>query len=166
MKFLLKCTYSKPPLPWNIYVSTSVKCIIYCCFWYAGNWELVKSIVGTKFRRSHICLHSHAGNRLWELMAPLFSEAATRGQAEAFLKITSWPMLLSFLLCYDNFCTKTDTSDKIKYSRIPKNTETQQENTKENTKKTTEINWDWSKKISWLVLVKTCKMSLLLISRF
>ena len=42
----------------------------------------------------------------------------------------------------DNFCTKTGTGDKIKYSRIPKNTETQQENTKENTKKTTEINWD------------------------
>ena len=51
------------------------------------------------------------------------------------------------MLCYDNFCTKTDTGDKIKYSRIPKNAETQQENTKENTKKTTEINWDWWKKI-------------------
>ena len=25
---------------------------------------------------------------------------------------------------HDNFCTKTDTDDKIKYSRIPKNTET------------------------------------------
>ena len=36
----------------------------YCCFSYAGNWELVKSIVGTKFRRSHVCLHSQAGNRL------------------------------------------------------------------------------------------------------
>ena len=47
----------------------------------------------------------------------------------------------ALLLCYDNFYTKTDTGDKIKYSRIPKNTETQ-ENTKENTKKTTEINWD------------------------
>ena len=34
------------------------------------------------------------------------------------------------------------TRGKIKYSRIPKNTETQQENAKENTKKTTEINWD------------------------
>ena len=45
-----------------------------------------------------------------------------------------------------------DTVDKIKYSRIPKSTETQQENTTENTKKITEINWDWSKKISWLVL--------------
>ena len=45
-------------------------------------------------------------------------------------------------LCYDNFCTKTETSNKIKYSRIPKNTETQQENTKKNPKKTTEINWD------------------------
>ena len=48
-------------------------------------------------------------------------------------------------LYYDNFCTKTDTGDKIKYSRVPKNTETQQENAKENTKNTTEINWDWSK---------------------
>ena len=42
------------------------------------------------------------------------------------------------MLCYDNFCTKTDTSDKIKYNRLSKNTEAQQGNTKENTKKTTE----------------------------
>ena len=39
-------------------------------------------------------------------------------------------------------CLKTDTGDKIKYNRILKNTETQKENTKEITKKTTEINWD------------------------
>ena len=30
----------------------------------------------------------------------------------------------------------------MKYSRISKNTEAQQENTKENTKKATKINWD------------------------
>ena len=38
--------------------------------------------------------------------------------------------------------------DKVKYNRFPKNTETQQEDTKENSKKTTKINWDGSKKIS------------------
>ena len=38
----------------------------------------------------------------------------------------------ALLHCYDNFCTKTDTGDKIKYGKISKNTETQQENTKEN----------------------------------
>ena len=27
---------------------------------YAENWELVKSTVGTKFRSSHVCLHSQA----------------------------------------------------------------------------------------------------------
>ena len=37
---------------------------MYCRFTYAENWELVKSIVGTKFRRSHVRLHSQAGNRL------------------------------------------------------------------------------------------------------
>ena len=42
-------------------------------------------------------------------------------------------------LCYDNFCTKTDISNKIKYYRFPKNTETQQENIQDNTKKTTKI---------------------------
>ena len=31
--------------------------------------------------------------------------------------------------------------------------QTQKENTEDNTKKTTQTNWDWSKKISWLVLV-------------
>ena len=115
----------------------------YCIFSYARNWELVKSIVVTKFRISHICLHSQAWNRLWQLMVLLF-----------------------FIICYDNFRTKTGTGDKFKYSRIPKNTETQHENTKENTKKTTEINWDWSKTIFWLVLVKTCEMSLLLLADF
>ena len=37
---------------------------IHCRFSYAGNWELVKSIVGTQFRKSHVCLHSQAGNRV------------------------------------------------------------------------------------------------------
>ena len=41
-----------------------------------------------------------------------------------------------------NFCIKTETGDKIKYNRFPQNIETQQKNTKENTKKTTEKNWD------------------------
>ena len=50
--------------------------------------------------------------------------------------------LCFFSLCCDNFCTKTDTGDKIKYSRIPKKKEIKQENTKENIKMTTEINWD------------------------
>ena len=35
-------------------------------------------------------------------------------------------------LCYDNLCTITDAGDKTKYRRIPKNTETQQKNNKEN----------------------------------
>ena len=50
--------------------------------------------------------------------------------------------LCSCLLCYDNFCTKTDTGDKIKYRRIPKNVEIKQEFSRENTKKITEIYWD------------------------
>ena len=35
-----------------------------CCFSYAGNWELVESIVGPNFRKTHICLHSQVGIRL------------------------------------------------------------------------------------------------------
>ena len=34
-------------------------------FPYAENWELVKSIVGTKYRSSHVCLHSQAAIGLW-----------------------------------------------------------------------------------------------------
>ena len=30
---------------------------LYCAFSYARNWELVKSIVGTKFRRSHLFVY-------------------------------------------------------------------------------------------------------------
>ena len=57
---------------------TAIHCYIttrhgtYCCFSYADNWELVKPIVGAKFRRSHVCLHSQAGNRLRKLIALLF----------------------------------------------------------------------------------------------
>ena len=49
-------------------------------------------------------------------------------------------LLFFVILCYDNFCTKTDTSDTsntLGFLRI----QTQQRNTKENTKKkTAEIN--------------------------
>ena len=85
-----------------------------CRFWYTGNWELVKSIMGTKFRRSLVCSHSQAENRICQLVAWL----------------VAW--LCSSLFCYNNFFTKTDTVHKIKYCRLPKNTETQQDNTKEN----------------------------------
>ena len=34
---------------------------IYCRISYAGNWELVKSIEGKKFRRNHVCLKSQVG---------------------------------------------------------------------------------------------------------
>ena len=45
---------------------------LYCRFSWAGNWELVKPIVGTKFRWNHVCLHSQARNRLWQPMTLLF----------------------------------------------------------------------------------------------
>ena len=84
------------------------------CFWYTGNWELVKSIVGTKFRRSLVCSHSQAENRLCQLVAWL----------------VAW--LCSSSFCYNSFFTKTGTVHEIKYYRLSKNTETQQDNTKEN----------------------------------
>ena len=60
--------------------------------------------------------------------------------------LSSYPtklvQLCSSSVYCDNFYTKADTGDKIKYRRIPKNKEAQQENTKKNTKKTTGINWD------------------------
>ena len=40
----------------------SCLCCCHCRFSYAGNCELVKLIVGTQFRRSHVCLHSQGGN--------------------------------------------------------------------------------------------------------
>ena len=84
------------------------------CFWYTENWELVKSIVGTKFRRSLVCSHSQAENRLCQLVAWL----------------VAW--LCSSSFCYNNFFTKTGSLHEIKYCRLSKNTETQQDNTKEN----------------------------------
>ena len=42
-------------------------------------------------------------------------------------------------LFYDNFFTKTD---KIKYKRLSKSTETQHKNAKQHNKKTTKKNWD------------------------
>ena len=37
--------------------------IAYCRSSYVRSWELVKSIVGTKFRSRYLCLHSQARNR-------------------------------------------------------------------------------------------------------
>ena len=34
---------------------------IYCRISYAGNWELVKSIEGKKFRKNRVCLKSQVG---------------------------------------------------------------------------------------------------------
>ena len=52
--------------------------VAYCRFSYAGNWKLVKSIVGTKFWRSHVCLRFQAGNSVpitgsWRLVASCFA---------------------------------------------------------------------------------------------
>ena len=35
--------------------------LLKCHFSYVGNWELVKSFMGTKSSRSHVCLHSQVG---------------------------------------------------------------------------------------------------------
>ena len=70
--------------------------------------------MGTKFGRSRVCLHFQVENRLWQLVA--------------------WHLISQFCsssLYFDNLCTTTGAGDKIKYGRLPKNTETQQENTKE-----------------------------------
>ena len=116
--------------------------LCYCRFSCAGNWELVKSIMGTKYRRSHVCLHSQAGNRLWRANSSALLHCAMISSVQKL--------------------TQMIKSNTVVFLRIQR----QQENTKENTKKTTETNWDWSKNISWLILVRTCEMSLLLISRF
>ena len=46
-------------------------------------------------------------------------------------------MAILFSLCHDNFCTKANTGDKIKYTRLPRNRETKQQKTKENTTEVT-----------------------------
>ena len=51
----------------------SPMCQMFSEDWFiVGNWELVKLIARTKFRRSHVCLYFPAGNMLWQLMALLF----------------------------------------------------------------------------------------------
>ena len=41
-------------------------------FSYAGNWELVKLIVGTKFRRSHVFVYTLKRELDWQLMTWFF----------------------------------------------------------------------------------------------
>ena len=92
-----------------------VKTVNYCRFSYLGNWELVKLIVGTKFTRSHVYILK------WEIDCD--NQFIIFSQFWYIFKITmKW--LCSSSLCYDNFCIKTGTSDKVKYCRRPKNTET------------------------------------------
>ena len=84
--------------------------------------------MGTKFPRSHVFLHSQAGNSV-----PITSSMAVIGSCLAYLlisyifKITvTW--LCSSLLCIIDFSTETDAGDKIKYYRLSENTKRQQEN--------------------------------------
>ena len=91
----------------------------------AGNWDLVKSIVGTKLRRSQVCLHSQTGDRLyqlavWRLLTILIHFQNCNEMALLFFGILQECLYI------------TETGDKIKYCRLPKNTETQQENVKQN----------------------------------
>ena len=73
----------------------------------------------------------------------------------------------SALLCYAMISFKQQLTQVIKWNTaVLLRIQRQHENTKENTKKTTEADWDWSETISWLILERTCEMSLLLISRF
>ena len=95
--------------------------IPYYRFLYVGNWELVKSIVETKFRGSYVCLHSQAGNRIYQLVVQFNTLLKLQ-----WMEMKNYKWLCSSLLCYNNFCTKTKTGDKIKYFRLLNNTETQQ----------------------------------------
>ena len=76
-----------------------------------------KNDCGDKFERSHVYLHIQAGNRL--LVASC---------------LASFFNLIHFQNSNVIFLQKIDTADKMKYVRVPKNTEIQQENTKENTR--------------------------------
>ena len=103
-----------------------VRLMGYCRFSYAGNWVIVKSIVGTKYRRSHICLNSQAKNRLyqlviWHLLLILIH----------FRNCNEMALLLFFML-YNKFSTKTETGDKSKYYRLPRSKEAEQQSTKKN----------------------------------
>ena len=92
-----------------------------------GIWELVKSIAGTKSGRNHVCLHSQAENRLWQLVVWHVSSILIY-----FQNFNEMALFFSILRY-----TKTDTkkSNTAGFQRIQK-----QENTKERTKKTTEVN--------------------------
>ena len=87
----------------------------YCRLSYTKNREMVKSIVGTEFGRSHVSLHSLAGNRLWQLVV---------WHLYQFLYISLFTMecFCSSLLCYNNLCTKLTQvikSDTTGFLTIP-----------------------------------------------
>ena len=112
----------KHQLLWNICQFSYLAIVFwYCCFSYAGKWELVKSIVGTKFRRRHVCLHSQAGNRLYQPVVRHLLSILIHFQNYNEIALLFFGML-QYLF------TKTETGDKIKYCRLRNNTEIQQEN--------------------------------------
>ena len=62
VKLLCSFAASSKKCYWNDNVSCKI----------SQKYIKLKSIVGTKFRRSHVCLHSQAGKRLRQLMVLLF----------------------------------------------------------------------------------------------
>ena len=106
--------------------------LCYCRFSYEGkgNWELVKPTEGTKFRRSHACLHSQAGNLvpitvsiIWQLVASCLASLSILMHFQNYSEIA----LLLFVIHYW-FLQKNNAGDRIKYYKLPKNTMKEQEN--------------------------------------
>ena len=91
---------------------------VYCRFSYVGNWELVKSIVG-------------AG---WELEEAMF----TFSSGKQVMRANGSALLRYAVVISVQKLTHVIKSNTAGFLRIQR----QHENTKENTKKTTEINWD------------------------
>ena len=84
--------------------------LCYCRFSYEGkgNWELVKPTEGTKFRRSHACLHSQAGNLvpitvsiIWQLVASCLASLSILMHFQNYSEIA-----LLLLLYIIDFCKK------------------------------------------------------------
>ena len=87
-----------------------------------------------KLSQASYCCFSYAEN--WELLK---SNVGTKFLEEAMFVYILKRELGHDSLFYDNLFTKTD---KIKYNRLSKSTETQHKNAKEHNKKTTKINSD------------------------
>ena len=104
---------NKIPEYTNFYISKKITSLP---LFIRGKLGINKSILQTKFRRSHVCLHSQAGNKVPITGVYAMTVASCLASISMLIHFQNdSDMACCSLLFIIDFCTKTDAGDKVKY---------------------------------------------------